>query len=91
MEGTAVEWQLFLRNPSAPPVRKTSCGILSARKIASGSVRDKEEVLMGKKFAGQMDKGKAGAVEQPAYRFEGFPSQGQVHLLSQFISSARFL
>lgn len=34
---------------------------------------------MGKKFAGQMDKGKAAAVEQRAYRFEGFPSQGYVH------------
>ena len=46
---------------------------------------------MGKKFAGQMDKGKAAAVEQRAYRFEGFPSQEQAHLLSQFIGSARFL
>ncbi len=39
---------------------------------------------MGKKFAGQMDRGKAGAVEQPAYRFEGFPSQGQVHCRATF-------
>ena len=46
---------------------------------------------MGKKFAGQMDTEKAEAVEQRAYRFEGFPSQGQAHLLSQFIGSARFL
>lgn len=46
---------------------------------------------MGKKFAGQMDTEKAEAVEQRAYRFEGFPSQEQAHLLSQFIGSARFL
>ena len=38
-----------------------------------------------------MDKEKAAAVEQRAYRFEGFPSHEQAHLLSQFIGSARFL
>ena len=45
MEGTAVEWQLFLRNPSAPPVRKMSCGISNARKTASGSGSAKENSL----------------------------------------------
>lgn len=44
-----------------------------------------------KRSSGQMNTDKAAVVEQYAYRFQGFPSEAQEHILCQFIGSARFL
>lgn len=44
-----------------------------------------------KRSSGQMNTEKAASVEQYAYRFQGFPSPGQEHILSQYIGAARFL
>lgn len=47
---------------------------------------------MGKKRnSGQMNTEKAATVEQYAYRFQGFPSPEQEHILNQYIGAARFL
>ncbi|MCC2255962.1 transposase [Ruminococcus sp. CLA-AA-H200] len=46
---------------------------------------------MPKRFPGQRGKEKADAVEQVAYRFEGFPDTEQECLLRQYIGAARFL
>ena len=44
-----------------------------------------------KRCSGQRNKEKASTVEQLAYRFQGFPTKAQEHILNQFIGSVRFL
>ena len=44
-----------------------------------------------KRCSGQRNKEKASTVEQLAYRFQGFPTRTQEHILNQFIGSVRFL
>lgn len=44
-----------------------------------------------KRCSGQRNKEKASTVEQLAYRFQGFPTRTQEHILNQFIGSVCFL
>ena len=50
-----------------------------------------EEIIGAKRCSGQRNKEKASTVEQLAYRFQGFPTRTQEHILNQFIGSVRFL